>query len=73
METRRSDDSPIFGINRYQGSAGLQGLAKELPESLLPVPVLGRMLFPDEPIRGYCVEVRKILRPERPQAKQPAF
>src|SRR5260370_29242375 len=73
VESRRPDDPAISGINGDQRSPGFQGLAEECPENLFLVTVLDRMLFPNERIRSYGVEVMKILRPKRPELEELAL
>jgi hypothetical protein len=45
----------------------LQGLAKKVLEDLFLVTIVAGMLFPDERIRGYRVQVLKILGAKRSQ------
>jgi hypothetical protein len=73
VKSRRSDDLAVLAINGEQRSTGLQGVAKKALENLFLVTIVAGMLFPDERIRSYGVEVMKILCSKRPQLEEFAF
>jgi hypothetical protein len=59
-------------VDGDQRSAGLELFAKEASEGVFFVPVLDRMLFPDERIRGDREEAVEILRAQGPQFEEVA-
>jgi hypothetical protein len=67
MKTRRANDAAIAAVDRDERASGSEVLREERAKELLPIAIGHRMLLPDQPIRGHCIEIGEIGLAKRPQ------
>ena len=72
MEAGRTDEVARFQINGDQRSFAFQSPIEECPENARLMTVRLRVPFPNEGIRGHCIQVPIVFRPEWSELQTPA-
>src|SRR5205085_9488004 len=73
VKTRGPDDASVAGVACDESAARLQRLLEEVPKDPLLVAVPGRMLLPDQRIRGHGEKRVEIRGEKRSQFEKLAF